>query len=416
MQWTRHWKIRILLFLSVVGPGFITANVDNEAGGIFTYSAAGAQFGYSLLWTIIPVLIVLIIAQEMCARMGAVTGKGLSDLIREEYGFRITFLMMLAILFTNFFNVIAEFAGVAGSMELFGIPRWVSVPIAAALVWLLAVYGNYKTVEKVFLGASLFYIAYLVAGFLAGPNWREAAISTIKPPSMTTLKQDGYVYLIVGIIGATIAPCMQFYLHASIVEKGITEKQYRLSKYDVIVGAVFATIVAAFIILACAATLHAHGHTEIHDAIDAAYALAPFAEKYAYILFALGLFNASLFAASILPLSTAYTVCEGLGFESGVDKKFDEAKVFYWLYTILIAGGAGIVLIPKFPVVKVNVLSQVIAGCVLPLIMIFMLLLVNKRELMGRHVNGRFYNWVAWPATGLIIVLTGILLFQQFHS
>jgi Mn2+/Fe2+ NRAMP family transporter len=209
---------------------------------------------------------------------------------------------------------------------------------------------------------------------------------------------------------------MQFYLQSSIVEKGVTEKQYRLSKYDVIVGAVFATIVAAFIIVACAATLHAHGHTEIHDAADAAFALEPFAEKYAYILFALGLFNASLFAASILPLSTAYTVCEGLGFESGVDKKFGEAKVFYWLYTILIAGGAGIVLVPRFPVVQVNVLSQVIAGCVLPLIMIFMLLLVNKRELMGRHVNGRFYNWVAWPATAFIIALTGILLYQQFGS
>jgi Mn2+/Fe2+ NRAMP family transporter len=352
----------------------------------------------------------------MCARMGAITGKGLSDLIREEYGFRITFLMMLAILVTNFFNVIAEFAGVAGSMELFGIPRWVSVPIAGALVWLLIVYGNYKSVEKVFLGASLFYIAYLVAGFLAGPNWQQAAISAVRPPSLSTLKQENYIYLVVGVIGATIAPWMQFYLQSSIVEKGITERQYRLSKYDVIVGAVFATLVAGFIILACAATLYTHGHRTIHDAADAAFALRPLAGEYAAILFALGLFNASLFAASILPLSTAYTVCEGLGFESGVDKKFGEAKVFYWMYTILIIAGGGVILIPKFPLIEITVLSQVIAGCVLPLIMIFMLLLVNKRELMGRHVNGRLYNWIAWPATAIIIVLTGVLLFQQFHS
>jgi NRAMP (natural resistance-associated macrophage protein)-like metal ion transporter len=410
MKRTTIWRIRLLMFLAVVGPGFITANVDNDAGGIYTYSFAGAKFGYGLLWTVIPMTISLIVVQEIAARMGAVTGKGLSDLIREEYGFRITFLMMAALVVTNFFNVMAEFAGVATSLELFGISKYITVPIAAVIVWLLIVKGNYSMVEKIFLGASLFYVAYIVAGFLAKPVWSTALVGFVKPPSLGMVRNHEYMYLVVGIIGATIAPWMQFYLQASIVEKGVTAKQFGASRIDVIVGAIFAPIVAGFIIIACAATLYTHGHFDIRDAGDAAAALRPLAGEYAYILFAAGLFNASLFAASILPLSTSYTVCEGLGFESGLDKKFGEAKVFYWLYTLLVGAGAAVILIPTFPLLKVTVLSQVLNGILLPVVLVFMLLLVNKHELMGRHVNSRFFNIVAWATVVGMSVLSFILL------
>src|SRR5215470_9164557 len=396
MRWLKRWKTQTLLLLAVIGPGFITANVDNDAGGIYTYSFAGAQFGYSLLWTIIPMTLALIVVQEMSARMGAVTGKGLSDLIREEYGLRITFVMMLLLVATNFTNVMAEFAGVASSMELFHVSKFISVPIAAAVVWFIVVKGNYKTVEKVFLVASFFYIAYIIAGVLSRPNWTEAALGTVKPPTETALKQHDYVNMVTGIIGATIAPWMQFYLQASVVEKGVTMRRYAATRIDVMVGSIFAPIVAGFIIIACAATLFLSGHGEIQSAADAARALGPLAGKYAFILFSAGLFNASLFAASILPLSTAYTVCEGLGFESGLDKKFGEAKVFYWLYTILVGAGAAAILWPGFPLLKIPVLSQVYNGILLPFVLVFMLLLVNKRRLMGRHVNSRFFNWVAW--------------------
>jgi Mn2+/Fe2+ NRAMP family transporter len=311
MQFLRSWKVRILLLVAVVGPGFITANVDNDAGGILTYSLGGAKFGYTLLWTMIPITIALIVVQEMCARMGAVTGKGLSDLIREEFGLRITFLMMLGILITNFGNVIAEFAGIAGSMELFGVKKYYSVPICAVIVWLIVVKGQYKSVEKVFLAASFFYITYIVAGVLAKPAWIEAVTATVKPPQLAAFKQDSYLYMVIGVVGTTIAPWMQFYLQSSVVEKGVTRRQYNASKLDVIVGCIFTDVVAWFIIVACAATLYLHGHHDIRDAADGAQALRPLAGDYAYILFSLGLFNASLFAASILPLSTAYTVCEG---------------------------------------------------------------------------------------------------------
>jgi Mn2+/Fe2+ NRAMP family transporter len=412
MQWTRSWKIRILLFFSVVGPGFITANVDNDAGGIFTYSQAGAQYGYALLWTLLPTTLALIIVQEMCARMGAVTGKGLSDLIREEYGLRTTVLMMLAILITNFGNVVSEFAGIAGSMELFGVPRWVSVPICALVVWLLIVYGSYKNVEKIFLAASFFYIAYIVAGALAKPHWGEALIGTIRPPGIGYFKDSAYIYLVIGMVGTTIAPWMQFYLQASVVEKGVTAKQYGASRLDVIVGCFFTDIVAWFIVIACAATLYVANHRDIRDAADAAYALRPLAGDFASILFALGLFNAAVFAASILPLSTAYTICEGLGFESGVDKRFGEARVFYWLYTLLIIAGGGIILIPKFPLIKITILSQVVNGAVLPFVLIFMVLLINKRDIMGRYTNSRFFNVVCWATTVIMIGLTGVMLWQ----
>jgi len=409
MRWWTRWKTRILVFLAAVGPGFITANVDNDAGGIYTYSSAGAQYGYSLLWVMVPVMIALVVAQEMGARMGAITGKGLSDLIREEYGFRITFFMMLAILLTNFGNVVAEFAGVASSLELWGVSRYISVPIAALAVWLLVVRGTYQVVEKIFLGASFFYIAYIIAGVLANPDWTAALASTARPPALSTMREIPYLELVVGSIGATIAPWMQFYLQASVVEKGVTEKTYGASRLDVIVGSIFATVVAGFIMIACAATLHNAGHRFINDAGDAAAALKPLAGQYAFILFSLGLFNASLFAASVLPLSTAYTVCEGLGFESGVDKKFRQAPVFYWLYTILIVLGASVVLLPGLKLVRVMVYSQVINGIALPAVLIFMLLLVNKRELMGRHVNSRFFNVVAWSTALVVIGLTAVM-------
>ncbi len=407
----RRWKTRTLLLLAVIGPGFITANVDNDAGGIYTYSAAGAQFGYVLLWTMIPITIALIVVQEMAARMGAVSGKGLSDLIREEYGLRITVLMMVGLVVTNFGNVVAEFAGIASSLELFNVPRYVSVPICAAIVWLLVVKGTYKSVEKIFLAASFFYFTYILAGILAGPHWREAAIATIRPPAARAFDNSAYLSLVIGLVGTTIAPWMQFYLQASIVEKGVTARQYVVSRLDVIFGCFFTDIVAWFIVVACAATLFTHGFRDIGTAADAAQALRPLAGDYAYILFSAGLFNASLFAASILPISTAYAVCEGLGFESGVGKKFSEAPFFYWLYTVLIALGAGVILLPKVPLVKISILSQVVNGMVLPFVLIFMLLLANKREVMGKHTNSRTFNVIAWATTVIMIMLTGAWFF-----
>ncbi|HEY6766200.1 MAG TPA: Nramp family divalent metal transporter [Candidatus Sulfotelmatobacter sp.] len=406
MKYLRRWKIRILLFFAVVGPGFITANVDNDAGGILTYSSAGAQFGHLLLWTMIPITLSLIVIQEMCARMGAVTGKGLSDLIREEFGFRITFFMMVGILLTNFGNVVTEFIGIATSLELFGLSRYYTVPTCAVIVWLIVVKGQYKSVEKVFLAASFFYITYIFAGVLAHPAWKDAAIATFKPPDITKFKDQAYLFMVIGVVGTTIAPWMQFYLQASIVEKGVTRKGFGASRLDVITGCVFTDIVAWFIIVACAATLYVHGFRNIQYAADAAQALRPLAGDYAYILFAVGLFNASLFAASILPLSTAYTVCEGLGFESGVGLKFGEAPVFYWLYTLLIVAGGAVVLIPGLPLIKIAVVSQVVNGVVLPFVLIFMLLLINKKELMGEYVNSRLFNAVAWVTTGVMIVLS----------
>jgi NRAMP (natural resistance-associated macrophage protein)-like metal ion transporter len=406
MKFFRSWKARTLLLFAVIGPGFITANVDNDANGIYTYSAAGAQFGHTLLWTLIPVTIALIVVQEICARMGAVTGKGLSDLIREEFGFRITFFMMIGILIINFGNVVGEFAGIAGSLELFGLSKYITVPVCAVIIWLMVVKGQYKSVEKVFLVASFFYITYIFAGIFAKPAWTDALIATIKPPPKAYFMQEGYLYMAIGVIGTTIAPWMQFYLQSSIVEKGVTKRQYKASRIDVIAGCIFTDVVAWFIIVACAATLYAHGYHNIADAKDAAEALHPLAGDYAYILFAMGLFNASLFAASILPLSTAYTVCEGLGFESGVGKKFSEAPVFYWLYTILIAAGAGVILFPNLPLVKISILSQVVNGIAVPPVLIFMLLLVNKKELMGNYVNSRLYNVIAWATTVIMTILS----------
>jgi NRAMP (natural resistance-associated macrophage protein)-like metal ion transporter len=400
------------MILAILGPGFITANVDNDSGGIFTYSQAGATFGYSLLWTLIPITLALIVVQEMCARMGAVTGKGLSDLIREEFGLRVTFVMMVLLVIVNYGNVVSEFAGIAGSMELFHISKFLSVPVCALLVWVLVVKGDYKVVEKVFLCASVIYIAYIIAGVKAGPNWHEALVQTVKlpPRDVWNLK---YVYLMVAVIGTTISPWMQFYLQSSLVDKGVTIKNYaKTTRIDVIVGSFFTDIVGWFIVVACAATLYTHGAGAITTAADAATAMLPFAGQYAFILFAAGLFNASLFAASILPLSTAYTVCEGLGVESGLDKKWKDAPFFYWFYTLLIMFGAAVVLLPNFPYIKVIILSQVLNGVLLPVVMIFMLRLINKHELMGKYTNSTWFNWVAYATAGIVVVLSLIVVWS----
>jgi NRAMP (natural resistance-associated macrophage protein)-like metal ion transporter len=411
----RIWRTRLILVFAVLGPGFITANVDNDAGGILTYSAAGAQFGYSLLWTMLPITLALIVVQEMCARMGVVTGKGLSDLIREEFGLRITFVIMALLVIVNFTNVVTEFSGIAGSMQLFHISKYFSVPICAFLVWALVVKGDYKSVEKIFLIASAFYIAYIIAGVLSRPDWHLAMVETVKLPPRGVWSDKSYIYMTVGVIGTTIAPWMQFYLQSSIVDKGVTVRQYKASRLDVIVGSIFTDVVAWFIIVACAATLYTHGLRNIADPSDAAQAMKPLAGDYAFILFAAGLFNASLFAASILPLSTAYTVCEGLGFESGLDKGFREAKFFYWLYSLLLFAGAAVVLIPNFPLVKFSILSQVLNGILLPLVLVFMLKLINKHDLMGKYTNTHWFNVIAWATAIIVTGLSLILVWNTLH-
>jgi NRAMP (natural resistance-associated macrophage protein)-like metal ion transporter len=409
-MWKR-WRIRILLFLAVLGPGFITANVDNDSGGILTYSQAGAQYGYTLLWTMLPITVALIVVQEMCARMGVVTGKGLSDLIREEFGLRLTFVLMLVLVVVNYTNVVTEFIGIAGSLHLFHVSKFISVPLCALLVWFMVVKGNYKTTEKIFLVASVVYISYIFAGVLSQPSWHDALLATVQLPDKSVWREKAYMYMAIGIVGTTIAPWMQFYLQSSVVEKGIRVKDYGASRLDVVVGSMFTDIVAWFIVVACAATLFVHGMGAITVAADAAEAMRPLAGDYAFILFAFGLFNASLFAASILPLSTSYTVCEGLGFESGVDKSFREAPLFYWLYTLLIVGGAVTVLIlPDAQLINFAILSQVLNGVLLPVVIILMLLLINREDLMGKYKNSHVWNVVAWSTSAIVIGMTGVML------
>jgi NRAMP (natural resistance-associated macrophage protein)-like metal ion transporter len=416
VSFLKRWRTSFFLFFAVLGPGFITANVDNDAGGILTYSQAGAQYGYHLVWTMLPITIALIVVQEMCARMGVVTGKGLSDLIREEFGLRMTFFIMLLLVVVNFGNVIAEFSGIAGSIELFHISKYVSVPLCALAVWLLVVRGDYKSVEKIFLVASGFYICYIVAGVLAQPNWHTALLETVTVPGRRVWADHNYVYMTVGVIGTTITPWMQFYLQSSVVEKGVNVKQYAASRMDVIVGSIFSDIVAWFIIVACAATLWTHGVRNINVPSDAAQAMKPLAGEFAGILFAAGLFNASFFAASVLPISTAYSVCEGLGFESGVDKSFRQAPFFYWLYTLLIVAGGAVVLIPNFPLVTMTILSQVLNGVLLPFVLYFMLRLINNKELMGKHTNSRLFNVIAYATAVIVVGLTLVMLWQSLSQ
>ena len=407
----RRWRTRILLFLAVLGPGFITANVDNDSGGILTYSQAGAQYGYALLWTMIPITISLIVVQEMCARMGVVTGKGLSDLIREEFGLRLTFVLMVLLVIVNYTNVVTEFIGIAGSLHLFYVSKFISVPVCAAMVWFLVVRGNYQSTEKIFLAASVVYIAYIFAGVLSQPSWHDALLATVRLPERSAWHDKAYIYMAIGIVGTTIAPWMQFYLQSSIVEKGVRVKDYAASRLDVIVGSFFTDLVAWFIVVVCAATLFVHGMGAIQVASDAAEAMRPLAGDYAFLLFAFGLFNASIFAASILPISTAYTVCEGLGVESGVDKTFREAPFFYWLYTLLIAGGAATVLIlPNAQLINFAILSQVLNGVLLPVVIILMLMLINRDDLMGEHKNSHLWNIVAWGTSLIVIGMTLVML------
>lgn len=395
-------RSRFLVFFSVIGPGFITAVVDNDAGGIYTYSQAGAKYGYLPLWTLMPITLLLIVAQEMCSRMGAVTGKGLSDLIREEFGLRWTFLMMAALFAANLTNVMANFAGIASSLELFHIPRYVSVPIGAAAVWLLVVKGTYDRIEKVFLFATALYICYIVSGVLVKPDWKEAAIYSVRPVLML---DPAYLTMLIGMVGTSVAPWMQFYLQAAVVEKGITAKDYRESRVEVIVGCVVMTVIAFFIIVACAGAIGTVQPRDIVDATDAALGLKPFGQ-YAFLLFAAGLLNASLFAACIQPLSTSYTICEGLGFESGVNRRFREAPIFYGLFTFLVVVGAGVILIPGFPLVRMILFSQVLNGVLLPFVLIFQVRLVNKKRLMKDWVNSRAYNFIAWVSVAVMIGLT----------
>jgi Mn2+/Fe2+ NRAMP family transporter len=352
----------------------------------------------------------------MCSRMGAVTGKGLSDLIREEFGLRTTFFMMIALVLTNFTNVIAEFAGIASSLELFHISRYISVPICGIAVWLLVVRGTYRSVEKVFLFACLLYVTYIISAFLLKPDWKEAAVYSFRPIVMF---DTGYITMVIALVGTSIAPWMQFYLQSAIVEKGITAKEYVQSRVEVVIGCILTDVVAFFIIVACAAAIWSHGAKDINDAADAAVALKPFGQ-YAYLLFSAGLFNASFFAACILPLSTVYTVCEGLGFESGVDKRFHEAPVFYWMFTLLIVLGGGVILWPNFPLVRMILFSQVVNGVLLPVILIYMVMLINKKSLMREWTNSALYNAVAWVSViimiGLTLALASITVKQMMQS
>ncbi|MGH9481011.1 MAG: Nramp family divalent metal transporter [Terriglobales bacterium] len=403
------WATRILPFLLILGPGFITANVDNDPGGILTYSQAGANYGYLLLWTLIPTTIALIVIQEMAARMGAVTGKGLSDLIREEFGFRATFFAMIVLGLADFGNIVSEFSGLALGMGLFHVLKWISVPLGALLIWLLVVKGRYRKVEMVLIGFSLIYFSYAFSAALAHPDWGEALKQMVLP---TGLQFHGeYVVMVIGLIGTTITPWMQFYLQASVVEKGIGKKEYPLSRWDVISGCFITEIVSFFIIVACAATLYVHGNRDVNNMADVALALRPLAGRYAELLFAIGLINAALLSAAILPLATAYNICEGLGFESGVDKRFWEAPAFYGLYTLLIVAGAGFVLVPHLPLVQVILYSQVANGILLPFVLVFMLLLINREKVMGEYRNSWFANAIAWSTSVVIVILTILWVF-----
>jgi len=403
---------QLMFFFAIMGPGIITQNVDNDAGGIATYSLAGAGFGYSLLWTLIPITVALYVVQEMAARLGAVTGHGLADLIRERYGVRTTLFVMLALLVADFGNTMAEFSGLAAGGEIFGISKYIFVPIGAVAVWLLVVKGTFRSVERVFLVASAFYVSYIISGVLAHPDWGEVLRATVTPSF--SLHAD-YLTMLVGVVGTTIAPWMQFYLQSAVVEKRITVKEYRYTQVDVLIGSIMTDVVAWFIIVSCGAAIFAH-HLHVETVGDAARALFPLAGRYAGALFAFGLINASLFSASVLPLATSYYVCEALGFQSGVDRTVRQAPVFYGLYITLIVGACIVVLLPGAPLLRILFLSQVANGVLLPFILIFMLLLANRKRLMGAYANSRTFNAIAWVTVVVMIVLTlALVVIQGFH-
>lgn len=393
------WGIILLM-----GPGIITSNVDNDAGGITTYSLAGARYGLSMLWSLIPITLVLILIQEMGARMGVVSGKGLSDLIRERFGVKITFYTMILLIITNLGNTLAEFAGIAASLEIFGLSKYITVPLSIMFLMWLAVKGTYRSVEKVFLVACIFYVAYIVAGFLIKPEW-VSVVGALATPTIR-LETD-FLVMLVGLVGTTIAPWMQFYLQASVVDKGLQAKDLGVVRIDVIVGSIAVSIVAFFIILACAATLFKSG-IDVQEASQAALALQPLAGMYCTWLFAFGLFNASMFAAAILPLSTAYTVCEAFGWESSLDKKFSEAPEFYGLYCFTIFFSGILILAPNLPLVRIMFVSQVLNGLVLPAVLVFMLFLINDKSVMRSYTNGPLMNIVSWAVVVVLVILSGI--------
>lgn len=397
----RSLSLRVRLFLAILGPGLITAVVDNDAGGIATYSQAGARYGLLTLWIFIPLCVTLIMVQEMANRMGVISGKGLSDLIRERFGVKVTFYLLVGLLVTNLGNVLAEFAGIAAAGEIFGIPAFLSVPIAAVFVWAIVLRASYSTVEKVFLVACLFYVSYILAGFASHPPAADIGKALVIPKFQS---DSGYIIMLVALVGTTIAPWMQFYQQAAVVEKNVRVEDYSLSRIDTIVGGIVVMVVAVFIVLVTSVNLHANG-IEIETAADAARGLVPIAGRYAAYLFAFGLLNASIFAASILPLSTSYTICEGFGWESGVNKRFDEAKQFYIIYTALIVIGAGVVLLPNISYILVMYVSQVINGILLPIVLVFMLILINDKKIMGEHTNSLFYNIVCIALSVVVATL-----------
>jgi len=423
----RPFRRRIMLFLAVVGPGLIVSNVDNDAGGIYTYAQSGAKYGNAVLWSLIPMTIELYVSLEMCSRMGAFTGKGLSDLVREEFGFRVTFFLMAAVLVVNLGNVMAEFTGVFWASEAMGVSRFISVPIAAILVWVLVVQGTAKLVERIFLAICVVYFSYVISAFLAKPDWLISLLHLLPPqlmqyapkvkPFLEVPKFDaGYAVILAGLVGTTIAPWQHFFLQAAVVEKRVGPRQYPATRNDVLVGSISCMIIVFFIIVCTAATLHLNGILDVPDAGTAAIALRPLAGKWASLLFAIGLLNASLFAASILPLSTSYVVCEALGFESGIDRKFGEAKIFYALYTALIFLGAFMVLAFGKFANTILLWSQVLNGFLLPVVLIFVLILVNRKDLMGDQVNSRGFNWVAWISTIAMIGLTLVVAYTSIHE
>jgi NRAMP (natural resistance-associated macrophage protein)-like metal ion transporter len=401
---------RLLALISILGPGMITANAGNDAGGIATFASVGAEFGYSLLWVLIPIAISLGIVQEMCARMGAVTGKGLADLVRERFGVRWTALVMLALLIANAGVTVSEFVGIAAAAELFGISRFIAVPFAAILVWWLVAKGSYKKVEKVFLLMSVVFLGYIVSAFLSRPDWTAVATGLVKP---SLRLEHAFIFTLVAVIGTTISPYMQVYVQSSVVEKGVTVDNYSETKTDVWVGTVFAILIVFFIIVSTAATLHKAG-IQISSAEDAAHALRPLAGRYAQTLFGIGLFGASMLAAGVLPLATAYSISEALGFEKGVSRSFREAPIFLGTFTFLVAFGAAIAVIPNLPLIRVLLVTQVINGLLLPVVLFAILRLVNNRELMGAHVNGPLYNVAAWLTAILVTAVSLLYLLMTF--
>lgn len=396
----------LIAYLAVLGPGIIAANAGNDASGIATYSSVGATYGYSLLWSLIPILFSLAIVQEMCARMGAVTGKGLADLIREQFGVRWTALVMLALLIANSGVIVSEFVGIAAASELFNVPRYVSVPLAAFIIWWLVVKGTAKHVERVFLAMSLVFLCYIVSAFLARPDWGEVGRGLVRPSFQLT---PDYLFMIIALIGTTITPFMQVYVQSSVVEKGVTPEDYALTRADVWTGTIFAVTISFFIIISTAATLHRHG-LRVETAADAAAALAPAAGHYAKLLFAVGLLGAAMLAVGVLPLATAYSISEALGFEKGVSRSFREAPIFLGIFTFLIVFGALVAMIPGLPQIQLLLVTQFINGLLLPVILIAILRLINKRELMGQHTNGPVYNIAAWLTAIIVSSLSVILM------